>query len=52
MIERAKPAGRARQSATGDRAGHWLLDDDLRAGILFDRDRLVYDCPGNARRLR
>jgi hypothetical protein len=52
MIERAKPAGRARQSATGDRASHWLLDDDFRAEILFDRDGLVYDYPGIARRLR
>jgi hypothetical protein len=49
---KAKPAGGARQSATGARASHWLLDDDLRAEILFDRDGLAFDCPGNARRLR
>jgi len=52
MIERPNPAGRARQSATGARASHWLLGDDFRAEILFDRDGLVYDYPGIARRLR
>jgi len=30
----------------------WLLDDDFRAEILFDRDGLAYDYPGIARRLR
>jgi len=52
MVERAKPAGRAHRSATGDRASHWLFDDDFRAEILLDRDELVYDHPGIAHRLR
>jgi hypothetical protein len=52
MTERAKPAGRTRRSATGDRASHWLLDDDFRAEILFDRDALADDYTDIARRLR